>query len=145
MATDSALEYVEPTDLVLRRVPALWIVLGENGTLRPSGQAFNNDGDGEPMSCYLDSDLKPNKLTRADVLIDHDGFFLAGLVVQDLIDEEQDVYRDPIVPAVHLCDPAHVSVAGSKGSGRRRRLAKASLWVRGLCPDNAVVGLEADA
>lgn len=97
------------------------------------------------MSCYLDADLKPNHLTRADVLIDHDGYFLAGLFVQVLIAEQQEVYRDPIMPTVHPCDPAHASVKGPKGTNRRRRLAKASLWVRGLCPNGAVVGLEADA
>jgi len=73
----------------------------------------------------------------------HDDFFLVGLPVQLLLSEEQAVIRDPIVPPVHPCDPAHVSVVGQKGGGRRRRLAKAAVWVTGSCPPGVEAGIEA--
>jgi hypothetical protein len=115
----------------------------QDGVARPSGQAFNNDGDGEPMSGYLDSAVSELGLARRDVLSGHEGFFLVGLGVQVLLDEEQAVVRDPIEPPTHPCDPAHVAVTGKKGSGRRRRLAKAAMWVAGSCPVGVDAALEA--
>lgn len=127
---------------MLRRIPPDWLV-DQDGTSRPSGQAFNNDGDGEPMSGFLDSAVSELGLARGDVLSGHAGFFLVGLGVQVLLDEEQAVIRDPIEPPTHPCDPAHAAVAGQKGSGRRRRLARAAMWVAGACPTGVDPGLEA--
>jgi len=89
------------------------------------------------MSGYLDSAVAHLGRPRADVLIDHDGYFLVGLSIQVLVDEEQQVRRDPIEPPLHPCDPSHVSVEGGKGSSRRRRLARKALWVTGSCPVTA--------
>lgn len=117
--------------------------MDQDGVPRPSGQAFNNDGDGEPMSGYLDSAVSELGLARGEVLSGHPGFFLVGLGVQVLLNEEQAVVRDPIEPPAHPCDPAHVAVTGKKGSGRRRRLAKAAMWVAGSCPPGVETELEA--
>jgi hypothetical protein len=48
--------------------------------------------------------------------------------------EDQDVVLDPIDPPQHICDSAHTSVTGVKANKRRKRLAKAALWVPGLGP-----------
>ncbi len=125
---------------MLRRIPPVWLV-EDDGVHRPSSQAFNNDGDGEPMSGYLDSVVSSLGLKRERVLDGHAGFFLAALGVQALIDEEQRVVRDPIEPPIHPCDPAHVAVEGSKANKRRKRLAKAAVWVAGSCPPGAAPGL----
>jgi hypothetical protein len=129
--------HIEESDLVLRRIPGVWVV-EENGLPRPSGQAFNNDGAGEPMSVYLDSVLREIELSRTDVLDGHDGFYLAAVVVQVLLDEEQDIQSDPITPQIHKCDPAHAIVVGDKGRHRRRRIARQAQWIDGLCPPGAV-------
>jgi len=128
---------IEWDDLVLRRVPDVWVVRDPLGP-RPSSQAFNNDGDGEPMSGYLDSSLREHSLSRADIVADHDGFYAVALQVGLLLDEEQSVLRDPIEPPGHICDPAHATVAGTKANNRRKRLSRAARWVAGSCPPGAV-------
>ncbi len=117
--------------------------MDQDGVPRPSGQAFNNDGDGEPMSGFLDSKVSELGLARCEVLRGHDGFFLVGLEVPVLLAEEQTVIRDPIEPPMYPCDPAHVAVTGPKGSGRRRRLARAAMWVADSCPPGVEARLEA--
>jgi len=122
-------------DLVFRRVPHWQVVPTDDGP-RASGQAFDNDGDGFPMSAYADPLLREHGLGRAQTLDDHpDGeFFVTAVRVETLTAEEQQVVPDPIVPQVHVCDPAHVAVVGDKPTKRRRRIARTSRWVPGLDP-----------
>lgn len=124
-------------DLVLRRIPGLWVVEGNDGKPRPSGQAFDNDRDGVVMSAYLDSALAEQQLTRRQVLTGHENFFLAAVLVEVFLNEEQRVVRDPVAPPMHPCDGAHVSVVGVKGTKRRRRFAKSAMWVEGMSPPGA--------
>jgi hypothetical protein len=128
----------DPDDLVLRRIPAVWVVSAADGTPCATSQAFENDRDGGPMSAFLDSALRENGLHRTDIIQGHPGFYAVALTVDTLTREEQTVVRDPIEPPQHICDPAHVLVVGQKGLGRRRRLAKAARWVEGVCPPGSV-------
>jgi hypothetical protein len=86
------------------------------------------------MSGYLDSVLAHDGGSRSHVIDQHEGFYVAALTVQTLWIEEQEVLPDPIDPPAFLCDPAHAQVIGSKAPSRRRRLARAALWIPGLGP-----------
>jgi|ERR1700688_721762 len=133
-------QVLDPVDLILRRVPRVWVVPSDEGP-RASSQAFNNDRDGGPMSGYLDSLLVQYGLTRGQILDGHapGEFFVAALTVGFLQSEDQTIVPDPIVPTQHICDPAHVGVAGNKAPGRRSRLARASRWVPGVGPEGGRV------
>ena len=120
--------------IVYRRIPPTWVVTAEDGSRRPSSQAFNNDGEGSPMSGYHDELLADEALGPSDVLAGHDGFFVSSLDVSFLLDEEQRVVRALVDRPVHPCDVAHVHVDGRKNASRRKRLSKHARWVPGLGP-----------
>jgi hypothetical protein len=126
-------EAILPEDLVLRRIPPQWVVR-DGDHFKASSQAFNNDGDGEPMSIYLDELLRLNRLERQRVIDGHDGFFVAALKVEDLQREDQEVIHDPIEPPIHCCDPAHGIAVGGKAPKVRKRLARSARWLPGLGP-----------
>jgi len=86
------------------------------------------------MSAYLDALLAPNNLDRCDILDGHDGFFVAALRIGDLMDEDQVVEPDPLLPPQHCCDPVHAKVVGQKGRQRRKRLARSARWIADLGP-----------
>ena len=117
---------------LLRRIPPQWEVRDDNeGATRPSSQAFNNDGEGDPMSTFLEQELKPKSLGYEHVIFGHAGFGLAALMAGFCRDEEQQrLARDPIADdPFHPCNPIHAVVVGKKGSKRRGRFAKHAEWV----------------
>ncbi|HUE08035.1 MAG TPA: hypothetical protein VMP41_11455 [Acidimicrobiales bacterium] len=97
------------------------------------------------MSAYVESLLQECGLERAQILDDHPpgDFFVTALRVETLTAEDQMLVHDPIVPQLHVCDPAHVSVVGEKSTKRRKRMARASRWVPGMDPGGGLM-LEED-
>lgn len=119
-------------EVLLRRIPP-WQLYWDAGlgAYRPSSQAFDDDGEGDPMSVYLTSVMDHLGFLPDRTLEDQEhGFGVAGILAGSVRDEAQVIQRDPEpgLPA-HVCDPAHAVVAGAKNGKRRSRIKKRFYWV----------------
>jgi hypothetical protein len=109
--------------LLWRRIPHWpdWTVFDENlGRVRPSSLAFDDNKDGSAMSAFLAG----HGNTPADVLVGHDGFFLAAVAVGLVRQKGLRIVHDPLEGL-----PSHVEVHGPKPHKVRSALAKAAVWV----------------
>lgn len=121
---------IPDSEPLYRRIPPRWFDPQPDGTVRIASGAFDDDGDGDPMSVYIGSKLQEHGLEVADTLHDHDGFGLAVVSAGDLRKERQVVLHDPLndESRPHPCDPAHGLAAGPKGGKLRKRLRNAAEW-----------------
>jgi hypothetical protein len=104
-----------------RRIPPWHFYFDDKlGRTRPSKAAFEDDGDGSPMSVVLAAES--GRLEAA--LAGHQGYALATITAGLARACGQRVARDP-TPG----DPAHAIVIGRKTDGIRRRFAREARWV----------------
>jgi len=115
---------VPDDEVLLRRIPRWHVFHDENmGRVRPSSAAFEDDGDGDPMSVYLSGIIQSEKRTPDSVLAGHADYALAGLSAGLVRELQQTVHPDA------RDDTAHEVVCGSKTDRTRRNFAKRSHWV----------------
>lgn len=115
---------VEALEVLLRRIPPWHFIRDENiGGLRPSSAAFDDDGDGHPMSVYLSGVMQNENRPSASVLHGNEGFALAGILAGLARDNRQSIHPDGDG------DSAHAVVCGPKSQSTRRRFARQSHWV----------------
>jgi hypothetical protein len=108
---------------VWRRIPNWpdWTVFDENlGRVRPSSLAFEDNRDGSPMSAFLAG----HGNSVADVLLGHEGFYLAAVAAGLLRANGLKIVHDPLEGL-----PSHVEVPGPKPKRVKSTLAKAASWV----------------
>jgi hypothetical protein len=111
------------TDL-WRRIHPEWIVQDESGRIRPSSQAFTNDPRGDPMSVYLEPQVRGTGRTAKDILEPYPGYSLASITAGLARANKQGVKPDPLPE-----EPAHGVVVGRKTGAVRRAFAKGASWV----------------
>jgi hypothetical protein len=122
-------EYVDDStigdeDVLLRRIPPVWWIPDENlGRLRPTSQAFNNHGNGSPMSVHLQKVLEEHRLPVNSVLEGHVGFALASITAGLARTHAQRIRRKPLDD-----DPAHAEVFGEKTRSVRKAFAMGAVW-----------------
>jgi hypothetical protein len=88
-------------DEVWRRIPPRHFVVKE-GRSRPSGGAFEDDTDDEPVSVVLASLVISDGRPPESVLAGLEGFALAGVMLEVLDELSLEVQRDPLPD-----EPAH--------------------------------------
>ena len=124
MAGEAGTEATVGDDASLwRRIPNWpdWTVFDENlGRVRPSSLAFQDNRDGTAMSAFL----AEHGNSPADVLVGHDGFFLAAITAGLVRLKGLQIVHDPLEGL-----PSHVEVPGPKPPKVRSALAKAAVWV----------------
>jgi hypothetical protein len=144
-----------------RRIPPYHLVADKNeGRVRISSAAFEDDYDGDPMSTVLGSELlAAGRAPESALPPDHDDFALASITAELARRKGQAIARTP-----QADEPLHASVIGNKTSSVQKAFYRAARWVirppgycilacnklppewaAGLEPGNAYVLLEADA
>ena len=104
-----------------RRIPPWHFYRDEKlGRVRPSKAAFEDDGDGSPMSVVLAADAG----APGSALAGHAGFALAAITAGLARSCGQGVVRDPTPD-----EPAHAVVIGRKTDSIKRRFAREARWV----------------
>ena len=91
---------------------------------RISSAAFEDHPNGTPMSVAIAQIAEEHGREPKDILKDHDGYGLAGLVVQDVRENNLGVCKKPLPD-----QPEHGEVFGPKPKSVRRNLALAAFWV----------------
>jgi hypothetical protein len=114
---------------LFRRIPPRHIIQDHNlGRFRPSSAAFEDDGDGDPMSVYLATFLEVNHRDASSVLIGHPGYALASITAGAARTLRQTVHHDPLPEEF-----SHAVVCGDKRSGgnnsAKKIFAKSAEWV----------------
>jgi len=122
VVTDDAPDAPEVHDEwgLLRRIPPWHFTWEADGAVRPSGAAFDDDQDGNPMSVVVAEECAGLE----KVLEGHEGFALVRIPVGVAKEKGQ-----RIVLAPTEAEPAHALVVGKKTKSVRRALARASEWV----------------
>jgi hypothetical protein len=114
---------------LFRRIPSWHHFFDENeNRWRPSSAAFEDDGDGDPMSVYLSTVLLGGNREPSDVLAGHQGYSLASITAGLARVNNQTVHPDPLPE-----ESSHAVVCGDKVKGKKnapkRQFAKAAAWV----------------
>jgi hypothetical protein len=110
---------------LLRRIPHWHFYYDERlGRMRPRSAAFEDDGDGDPMSVYRRDiiDAEGGEVTR--VMVGHDGFALASLTAGQVRTKDQTVFPDPLPE-----ESSHAKICGPKPESTRRWFARQAEWV----------------
>ena len=113
---------------LFRRIPPKHHVFDKNSNRwRPSSAAFEDDGDGDPMSVYLSSVLAAENRSPLTVLVNHDGYSLAFITAGFAREKGQTVHPDPLPD-----ETSHAVVCGEKGnnnrSAPRKQFALNAVW-----------------
>lgn len=87
---------------------------------RPSSAAFDDSGDGTPMSVALDSLLREAGRCPSDLLEGHPRFGLVSFTAKQARALSLSITASPPVSG----DPAHGWVAGKKTKSMRKKLAE---------------------
>jgi hypothetical protein len=107
-----------------RRVPKRHWIDDEtgNGTFRPSSAAFEDDGDGDPMSTTL---VAESTIAQCLDPVRHmdEPFAVAEFPAAVAIEKGLTLRRDPTAD-----EPAHIVVEGKKTKATRNALVRASTW-----------------
>ncbi|HZO27835.1 MAG TPA: hypothetical protein VFH48_17800 [Chloroflexota bacterium] len=110
-----------PDDAELwRRIPPWHFYFdGKLGRIRPSKAAFEDDGDGSPMSVILAAEAgQPERALEG-----HEGYALAVITAGLARSCGQQIVRDPTAE-----EPAHAVVIGLKTDSIKRRFAREARW-----------------
>ena len=119
MTTSLEEEPVGDDEILMRRVwPDETTRDQPDGPIRPSSQAFIQDGKDGDASAYLRSET-----TAERILEGHPEMYVAEVKASDVRAEGLDVQRDPIEG-----DPGHCNIKGRKTTGRAREIARKSIW-----------------
>lgn len=123
MAVDGPLDDPSISDdaELWRRIPPWHFYFDEKlGRSRPSKAAFEDDGDGSPMSVVLASEAGPPE----SALAEHPGYALSAITAGLARACGQLIVRDPTPE-----EPAHAVVVGRKTDSIKRRFAREARWV----------------
>src|SRR5260370_18038585 len=102
------------TDL-LRRIPPQHFYFDQNlNRLRPSSAAFEDDGDGDPMSVYLSSVLTAETREPSTVLAGHEGYALASITAALPREHLQTCHLHPLPEQA-----THAFGGGAKEAGKK--------------------------
>ena len=116
---------VGDSETVLRRVTQAELTRHEDeGTIRPSSNAFLQGGPDGDVSVFLASETTPERITR-----EYPNTYVALTNVAFIRGLGLDVQRDPIQD-----QPGHCNITGRKTSAKRRAIARNSLWAEGFEP-----------
>lgn len=109
---------------LLRRIPEWHVYYDKNrGCVRPSSAAFEDDGDGSPMSVYRRDVIDDEGGEPARVMVGHAGFGLASVGAGEARSKNQTVCSDPLPE-----ESAHAVVCGPKPKSVRRWFARNADW-----------------
>lgn len=98
-----------------------------DGPIRPSSNAFMQDGPDGNVSVYLKSETTAESITR-----EYQGTFVAEMEIGIIRAQGLDVERDP-----NPGDPGHCNITGRKSRGKARSIARNSRWSEGHGPTQA--------
>lgn len=125
MTTPSRGNPVHDNETVMRRVTQTGITRDEDqGTIRPSSDAFLQGGPEGNVSVYLTSETTPEQITR-----EYPGAYVALVEVSVIRAEGLDVERESVGE-----DPGHCNITGRKTAAKRRAIARNSRWAEGFGP-----------
>ena len=117
---------ISDDEVVLRRVAEDFVTDDQNiQRLRPSTQAFKQDGSDGLVSVYLISETK--LVTVAD---EGPEKYLASIRVGVLRELGLGVVRDPSSGG-----PGHCDITGRKTKGRLNQIVRKAEWVNGYAPE----------
>ena len=110
---------------LLRRIPHWHFYFDRRlGRKRPSSAAFEDDGDGDPMSVYRLDVVESEGGDAQRVMAGHPGFALASLTACQARSRLQTVFPDPQPE-----ESSHTKVCGPKTDAVRRWFASQAVWV----------------
>jgi len=109
---------------VLRRVRDYEVLMDEDGTPRPSSQAFIQGGPDGNVSVYLGSETTPERITQ-----NYPDTYVAEVDISAIRGQGLDVEREPVEG-----DPGHCNITGRKTKSRARAMARSSRWAIGYGP-----------
>jgi hypothetical protein len=117
---------ISDDEVVLRRVAEDFVTDDQNiQRLRPSTQAFKQDGSDGLVSVYLISETK-----LATVADEGPEKYLASIRVGVLRELGLGVVRDPSSGG-----PGHCDITGRKTKGRLNQIVRKAEWVNGYAPE----------
>lgn len=117
---------IRDDEVVLRRVAEGFVTDDQNlQRLRPSTQAFKQDGPDGLVSVYLISETDP-----ATVADEGPEKYLASIRVGVLRELGLGVVRDPLSGG-----PGHCVITGRKTKGRLNQIVRKAEWVNGYEPE----------
>ena len=117
---------ISDDDVVLRRVAENFVTGDQNlQRLRPSTQAFKQDGPDGLVSVYLISETEP-----ATVVAEGPEKYLASIRVGVLRELGLGIVRDPSSGG-----PGHCVITGRKTKGRLNQIVRKVEWVNGYAPE----------
>jgi len=109
---------------VWRNIPPWHFVRDQDGGIRASSAAFDNDKNGSPMSVSLADVVLARGGAPQDMIRLLPGFALAAMTAALVRDCNQGIARDP-----RPDNPAHALVFGRKTKSIQRKLARRATWV----------------
>lgn len=116
---------VNDNETVMRRVSRTEVTLQEDeGSMRPSSDAFMQGGPEGNVSVYLASETTPERITR-----DYPEMYVALVDVGVIRALGLEVEREQIEE-----DTGHCNITGRKTRGRARAIARNSRWAEGFGP-----------
>ena len=125
MAALPRYEPVDDNETVMRRVTQREITLHEDdGTIRPSSNAFLQGGPEGDVSVYLASETTPERITR-----EYPGTYVALVEVSVIRAQGLEIERQPVEE-----EPGHCNITGRKTAAKRRAIARSSRWAEGFGP-----------
>ena len=125
MATPPIYEPVDDNETAMRRVTRTEITRHEDeGTIRPSSDAFLQGGPEGNVSVYLASETTPERITR-----EYPGTYVALVEVSVIRAQGLEVEREPVEE-----EPGHCNITGRKTPAKRRAIARSSCWAKGFGP-----------
>lgn len=118
-------EPVNDNETVMRRVSRTEITSHEDdGTIRPSSDAFMQGGPEGDVSVYLASETTPERITR-----NYPGMYVALVEVSVIRALGLEVEMDQIGE-----DSGRCNITGRKTRSRARAIARSSRWAEGFGP-----------
>lgn len=116
---------ISDNEVVLRRISERAYIFDENlGRLRPSSQAFLQNGPEGLVSVYLESET-----THSAVAAEGPEPYLAAITAGELRELGLGIVRDPSSGG-----PGHCEITGRKTRGILNRIARQAQWVPEYAP-----------
>ena len=116
---------ISDNEVVLRRISERAYIFDENlGRLRPSSQAFLQNGPEGLVSVYLESET-----THSAVAAEGPEAYLAAITAGELRELGLGIVRDPSSGG-----PGHCEITGRKTRGILNRIARQAQWVPEYVP-----------
>src|SRR5256885_17105579 len=106
---------IDDASHLYRRIPPLHFYADKNeNRVRPSSAAFEDDGDGDPMSVCLARVLQAENREPSSVLVGHEGYALAAITAGLARSHNQTIHSRPLAE-----ESSHALVCGDKESGKK--------------------------